>query len=428
VSHTEGVARSRRLGSRRIAAIALIAIAAHVVVLAVVDALAVDLWGEAVPAVSLAASDPARPTPDSTAAAPVDVSVVALIDPAHTPPPMAVWGPGDLAGWANTHPFPEASIDRPGDTAAEAGGGATGGATIWAGRRDRLDDATLLAEPWNGGTDYRAAHDRRDDSQSSTEAIHRDPTLAPGDRATAPVARAGGDVASHGASAGIGAGDGDALWRDADPRFGLKPGQDQAVRTDGATQRTRDPAYVETGARSADVTTRGDHTADDQAVAAASKETNPDVYDLTPAQSGGTDRGVAGADGDGPTTDGTGDGEGATRAHAATGDRDLSVKATAQDPYFRAVLTRLGKEVQFPRDLAVDLRSGRPIAAFVLAADGTVSDIRLHTTSGFRGFDAELLRAVRTLKDLGPVPDRLLDGRSRLRVLVPFEFKSPMLR
>ena len=124
----------------------------------------------------------------------------------------------------------------------------------------------------------------------------------------------------------------------------------------------------------------------------------------------------------------SGDGEGATRAHAAKGDRDLSVKATAQDPYFRAVLTRLGKEVQFPRDLAVDLRSGRPIAAFVLAADGTVSDIRLHTTSGFRGFDAELLRAVRTLKDLGPVPDRLLDGRSRLKVLVPFEFRSPLAR
>lgn len=429
MSHTGGVARSRRLGARRIAAIALIAIAAHVAVLAVVDVVAVELWGDAPAPVSPVSSrDPAATIAPTSAPAPVDVSVVALVDPEHTPPPLAVWGPGDLAGWANTHPFPAASIDRPGDTAAEAGGGATGGDTVWTGRRDRLDDATLLAEPWNGGTDYRAAHDRRDDAQSSTEAIHRDPTFAPGDRATAPVAHAGASVASHGATDGIGAGDGDALWRDADPRFGLKPGHDQAVRTDGATQRTRDPAYAETGARSADVTTRGDHTADDQAVAAASKETNPDVYDLTPAQSGGTDLGVAGEPGDGPTTDGTGDGEGATRSHAAKGDRDLAVKATAQDPYFRAVLVRLGKEVQFPRDLAVDLRSGRPIAAFVLAADGTVSDIRLHTTSGFRGFDAELLRAVRTLKDLGPVPDRLLDGRSRLRVLVPFEFRSPLAR
>lgn len=424
------MARSQRLGARRIAAVVAIAIAAHVAVLALIDRLAVEFWG----ASSWPAAAPARAAASDDVTAPsaappmLDVAVVALVDPAHTPPPMAVWGPGDLVGWSSTHPLPAAAIDRPGDTAAEAGGGATGGATIWAGRRDRLDDATLLAEPWNGGTDYRTAHDDRDDHAESVEAIHRDPAFAAGDRATAKAAHAGGPVASHGATDGLGAGDGDAVWRDADPRFGLVPGHDQAVRTAGATQTTRTPALAETGARSADVTTRGERTADDQAVAAASAETNPDVYDLTPSQSGGTDRGVAGAAGDGALTDGTGTGEGATRAHAAKGDRDLAVKATAQDPYWRELIVRLGKEIVFPRDLAIDLRSGRPIAAFVLAADGTVSDIRLHTTSGFRGFDAELLRAVRTLKDLGPVPDRLLDGRSKLRVLVPFEFRSPLAR
>jgi len=412
--------------SRRVAVVIVGALAIHGVVLVALDQLSVH-WRLVPTTAASASAVETEPTP-TAAPGPIDISVVSLLDDAHTPPPLAVWGPGDLAGFSGTHPLPNASVDRPGDRAAERGGGATGGPTVWTGRRDDLDDATLLAEPWNDGADYRAAHDGASHRSSSTEALHRQPTPSAGDRAVQRLARDGGEVASHGMTDGLGAGDGDALWRDADPRFGLKPGHEQAVRAGGATQPNHDASFSDRGSTSADVLTRGDRTRDDQVVAAASTQTAPDPYDLTPAQSGGTDRGVAGKAGAGALADGTGSGEAATRADATRGARDLAIKATPQDPYFRELFTRLGKEVRFPRDLAVQLRSGRSIAAFTLAGDGTVSDIRLHASSGFSGFDEELLRAVKMLHDLPPVPARLLDGRVRLRVLVPFEFRNPVVR
>jgi TonB family protein len=411
--------------SRRLAAVIAGALGAHALVIAGLDEIGV-YWG--------APPDEPAPVPADREAelplspGPLDVDVIALLDPAHTPPPMAVWGPGDLAGFAATHPLPNASVDRPGERAAERGGGATGGEAVWTGRRDRLDDAMLLAEPWNDGVEYRAAHDGNARTSSSTEALHRQPDPAAGDRQVQRLAKDGGEVASKGATSGVGAGDGDTIWRDADPRFGLKPGKEQAVKRGGATQPNRDAAFSDQGTASADVTRRGSRTRDSETVAAASAQTAPDPFDLTPAQSGGTDRGVDGDRGKGALADGTGRGEGATRADATSGARDLAIKARPQDPYFRALYARLGKEVQFPQDLALDLKSGRVVGAFVLAADGGVSDIRLHSSSGFRGFDDELLRALRTLTDLGAVPGRLLDGRTELRILVPFEFKNPIVR
>src|SRR5688572_14733167 len=264
------------------------AVGLHVALLAVLDQTTVRWRLDARPppagAPGAAAAAAVIPTP---APPPIDVDVVALLDPSQLPPPLAVWGPGDLAGFAATHPLPSAEVDRPGDRAAERGGGATGGPTVWADRRDRLDDATLLAEPWNGGDDYRAAHDRSGARTASAEALHRRRDTGAGDRQARRLAADGAAVASTGATAGIGAGDGDALWRDADPRFGLKPGAPQEVRRGGATQVTRDPAFADRGAASADVTTRDDRTGDRETVAAASRETTPDPFDLTPAQSGG---------------------------------------------------------------------------------------------------------------------------------------------
>jgi TonB family protein len=319
-------------------------------------------------------------------------------------------------------------VERPGARAAERGGGAPGGPASWTGRRDDPADATLLAEPWNDGRAYRAAHDRTSARTASREAIHRTPAPASGDRAIAPLARDGTDVPSRGGATGQGAGDGDAAWRDADPRFGLRPGRDQAVRADGATRPTRDPVLAERGAASADVTTRGAATRDREAVAAASRETIPDRYDLTPVQAGGADRGVRGAAGAGALPDGRGAGDAASRADVAAGARDLAIEARRQDPYFRKLYVLIDRAVRFPRDLAVDLRSGRTVARFVLAADGSISDIALHASSGFRGFDDELVRALRSLPSLPPAPATLLDGRSELHVRVSYEFRNPVVR
>ena len=415
--------RDHRRSARRTIALAVLgAVAAHAVLLAVIGPARVS-WR--LPAIDGAAPPPASAPVDGM---PVDVSVVALVDPANTPPPLAVWGPGDLAGFAQSHPLPAASVDRPGDRAADRGGGAAGGPALWTGRRDDPADATLLAEPWNDGRDYRAAHDRLGARAASREALHRTPAPASGDRANARLARDGGDVASRGGAVGQGAGDDAAAWRDADPRFGLRPGRDQAVRADGATRPTRDPVLAERGATSADVTVRGAATRDREAVAAASRETVPDPYDLTPVQAGGADRGVRGAAGAGALPDGRGTGDGATRADAAHGARDLAIEARRQDPYFRRLYGLLDRAVVFPRDLAVDLRSGRSVARLVLAADGSISDIALHASSGFRGFDDELVRALGTLPPLPPVPATLLGGRSALHVRVVYEFQNPVVR
>ena len=82
----------------------------------------------------------------------------------------------------------------------------------------------------------------------------------------------------------------------------------------------------------------------------------------------------------------------------------------------------------FPRDLAIGLKSGRVVARVTLHADGTLFAVLLHAGSGYRGFDDALVDALRRIGPLGPVPAALLGPRPQLGILIPYTFKSSMIR
>ena len=102
--------------------------------------------------------------------------------------------------------------------------------------------------------------------------------------------------------------------------------------------------------------------------------------------------------------------------------------ASRTDPYLRELLRRLDGAVVFPHDLELDLRSGRVIAAMVVRADGEISSVTVTTSSGFDGFDQELVRALRAIGPLDPVPASLLAHARALRVIIPYTFRNPMIR
>src|SRR5215470_13871915 len=132
---------------RRAAAALAIAIAVHALALLVVCEwyLAVRDGGDDEPAVA-------------TAPAPIDDVTVIALAPDVKIPELAVVGPADELGVAQTHPLPNAPVDLPGERAADTGGGARPGNTAFAERRDRADDDALRAEFWNGKPAHQAAH------------------------------------------------------------------------------------------------------------------------------------------------------------------------------------------------------------------------------------------------------------------------------
>ena len=399
--------RATRDRDRRVIALALGgAFLGHAVLLAGQDAAhAPVLRVTTGVALALPAVEPAPPVPADFAAEPVAVIALDMIDLSGLPL-AAVAGPGDAASFAAAHPMPRASADLPGTTAADRGGGAEGGATTWTGRRDP-DQTATRAQLWNGADAYRAPRRDTDRRAATDEAIARAPDKEYGDRQARSRARAGDPPAPRGDAA-----------------------ETKPTRADGATRPTAENAMVDRGATATDVTRHGE-TGDDVSVAAASAETDPDPFDLTPSRSGGDDgEGVHGKQHeDGALSDGRGKrGTAAARASVARGSGGASVFASRTDPYLRELLRRLDREIRFPRDLKLDLRSGRVIAVLTLEADGTITDVAVATSSGYQGFDDELTRAIKKVGALGEVPSTLLDGARSLKVMVPYTFRNPMIR
>jgi TonB family protein len=414
------MSRSPRVKRRAGVALGLAAVA-HVASFALLDHIG---WHPRIPLPPMFVVPPAPPTIQQVA----DIAFLDVRVPSLTV--EAILGPGDAVGIANTHPMPRASADLPGKLAADRGGGATGGATTWTGRRDKADDVALRAEVWTGGVDYRTAHRDTDRAPRAPEALKRSPDRDYGDRASAPRASAGAIAASIGdAAAGTGGGQGELpSWRDADPLFDLPAGRTTPARTDGTPRPTRSDALATVGETSDDVLRRG-KAGDDRSVTAASDQRNPDPFDWTQARSGGTTgEGVAGPRrGPGALRDGRGRGDGATRADVGAGAADLSITADRQDPYFRELYRQLDRLVEFPRDLALDLQSGWLIGVMTVDPRGGISGITIERSSGQAGFDSSLDRALRQVS-LGPVPAKLLDGHRSLRVRIPYTFRNPLVR
>jgi len=405
----------------------VLALGAHAVAIAILALVTIER--RAVPAGTVEPRAPASTTsPPARDLAPPAPTFSFLAVDVERIPRAPLPGVGDAVG-GDAHPMPRAPIDQPGARPADRGGGGPGGPNAWSGRRDRSDDALLRAEPWNGGVDYRSAHDDTHAPPRTTEAIHRAPVAATGDRQRAHAGAPGETAASRGDASGQGAGDAPRATLDADPIFDRAAGRTAEVRAPGASQASRDPAFAEVGAVAHDVARHG-APGDDRAVAASSDATRADAFDITPASSGGDDRGVHGDRGAGNLRDGSGPrgGTAASRADVAPGDAGLTVTAAAGDPYFRAFLRRLERTVVFPMELAKQLRSGRVIAHLRVAPDGSIHDLRIEVPSEFPDFDRALLTALRQMGALGPVPRRLLGLASGLDVRVPFVFSSPMIR
>jgi TonB family protein len=378
-----------------------------------------------------AATGPALPlAPAATVPDLASASMVGLVSVSPPALPLeAILGVGDVASWDPESPARPRSVDLPGARAADRGGGAEGGTAAWTERRDRASDAALRSRIWTSPDAYRSPRTAGRGRARSPEAINRD-DAAYGDRAPATQARDGAVAASVGDTTGPGAPGLPVLAAVAAPdaTTGL-PGASAPARVDGAPQATREAAYVDRGAPAVDVLKKG-ATSDDRAVAAASNQRRVDPFDLTPPRSGGDHdgEGVAGRDAPGMVADGWArPGTAAARADVAAGDGDASTFATRQDPSFVELFRRLDRSIEYPRDLAIQMVSGRVVAIITLRADGTMAGIAVHAGSGHAAFDAQLTGALRRVGKLPPVPRALLEGRSELRVMIPYTFRSPMI-
>jgi TonB family protein len=389
------------------------------------------VYDDPLPRVTPAAIAPAAPS-TTPLPAPVlgELAMVGLVT--ISPPAMkleALLGVGDLATWNASAPARPQSADLPGTRPADRGGGAEGGTATWTERRDRADDAALRSRIWNSPDAYRTPRTAGRRRATSPEAINRD-DRAYGDRAPARLATDGAVAASVGAASGQGAPGLPVLPATATPDATAgAPGATVAARTDGAPLATREAAYVDRGAPAVDVTRKGE-TSDDRSVTAASNQRRVDPFDLTPPRSGGAHdgEGVAGDAASGTVIDGWGrHGTAAARADASTGAGNASTFATRQDAYFVELFRRLDRTIAYPRELAIQLVSGRVVAILTLRADGTMANISVHAGSGHAAFDDQLTGALRRIGKLPPVPRALLEGRSELRVMIPYTFRSPMI-
>ncbi len=363
-----------------------------------------------------------------------DVAVVTLLDDAPLGPLIdpVLLGAGDVAGAGQTHPLPNAEVELPGREAAARGGGEVGGSETWTGRDDAFE---LRAQSWNHPSRYRSPHVKSGRLRRSPEAIARAETRGYGDRHSG-VARAaeGVERGQPGTLAGTGSGASsgsveERSWQDADPIFDGDPARMIAQRRAGATQLTREPAFVDRGATAADTSRRG-RAQDDEETAGASNETNPMPFDLAQARAGGAKngQGVRGSRGSGPSDRGRGTGSAATRADLTPGDALPSVYAERQNPYFRRMYAQLDELVRFPKELAYSLDQGQVVVTFMLRGDGTFSGVTVFQSSGFDSFDREVTSAVKRAGPFGPVPRSVLGNRAAIIVRLPYAFRNSLIR
>ncbi len=373
--------------------------------------------------VSTAAGQPAEP-PDGSA-----LAQVALLD-APVDPLRPIAGAEDRAPTGAGHPLPAADVDSPGDSAAARAGGAIAGAESISDQHYRR---ATTEQPWSDPDLTQQQRLRNATRARSEEAILRAPERGI-DQRTAPARPLAEDGAERGRP-GQDRGTAQPIdgapgvdWSRMDPRYQQGAGARVAQRSPGAVQPEPTDGFVlERGATSADALRDG-RAGDTRTVAAASAERDPLPADLiTPRSGGDTGDGFRGRERVGHSAQGEGRGSAATTAEIATG-AGTAMWARRDDPYFRRFHDRLDREVRFPRQLAIRLEQGQLVARFVLRADGTLADIELTKPSGFAEFDRELVRALRALSPLGPVPRSFLGRRDRVAVLLDYEFKNPVIR
>lgn len=343
----------------------------------------------------------------------------------------AVDGAGDELSTGDTHPFPNADVDMPGVRRAARGGGSVGGTESVTGR---VDTSSARAQMWNHPDRYRLARSKNAANASTPESIIREPAHGISDRRERALARTGEKVSSDGRLDGAGSAEPSSGvpsrdWTDADPEPMLDDPRAVARSTVGSTRSSRGSKLTEVGARATESRNRG-IARDSIETAAASNERAPAPIELSvPSAGGKADRGVRGSSRQsGASRTGSGTGTAATRASVRRGKGKISVRAHRQNAYFRRLYQRVDKRLRFPKDLALALEQGTVVVRFTLHKNGSIADVSVSKSSGFKEFDHAFTRALRTAAPFGHVPASLRGAADEITVKAPYTFSNPMIR
>jgi len=362
-----------------------------------------------------------------------DLAVVELVDDGERGlPVVTVDGAGDDTAFDSTHPFPDADVDFPGDAPAARGGGSDGGTESITGRRD---PDTARAQTWNHPDRYRLARARSAASSSTPESISRDREPGIADRMPRRArARAGRTASQLGTDDGRGDrhkidGVPERDWQEIDPAPTLDDPRAIPARADGATRTGRDRPLSDRGEQSVESDRRG-AARDRDTTASASHERDPAPLEMsTPSAGGLGDSGVAGRRPEsGVSRKGRGGKTAATRARVPRASGRISVRAHRLDAYFRKMYEQVDRVLVYPRDLALSLEQGEVVVRFTLHRDGSIADIAVAKSSGFKEFDRAFTRALRRAAPFGMVPTSVRGDASNVTVKAPYTFSNPIIR
>lgn len=119
-----------------------------------------------------------------------------------------------------------------------------------------------------------------------------------------------------------------------------------------------------------------------------------------------------------------------TARGARTGGADprfvwLSTPDRRYVDYFQGIHRKIQPLWGFPKKLEVLLEQGDVLVQFTVLSNGSVRDVRVRKSSGYREFDHNVVAAIRKAAPFRPIPAGLGD---RLHILAPFEFANPLVR
>ena len=93
--------------------------------------------------------------------------------------------------------------------------------------------------------------------------------------------------------------------------------------------------------------------------------------------------------------------------------------------YLSEVKRKIDPLWELPHEIAIRLESGEVLVGFTIRRDGTVKDVRVLKTSGWKSFDKVVVAAIEKASPFGPLPD--VFGKE-LRVTAPFAGDNPIIR
>lgn len=143
----------------------------------------------------------------------------------------------------------------------------------------------------------------------------------------------------------------------------------------------------------------------------------PDLLDMAPASGDGQAEGA----GHGSRAGRRGSPAGAQRGRALW----LNSRDRRYLDYFQMIYRKVHPLWSFPKHLEVLLEQGDVLIRFTVMADGSVQNVKVLKSSGYRQFDSVVLAAIHKAAPFAPIPGSL---GAKLDIIAPFEFSNPMIR